>query len=46
MYPGADETVTLFTFPTDNDEYDKWIRVLSNTIVYAAKCIETLKPSG
>ena len=32
MFCGTDEKVTLFSFPTDNDECVKWIRGFPNII--------------
>ena len=37
-YSGTDENATVFSFPTDNDECERWIRVLSNTINNVTKC--------
>ena len=39
MYCGTDENITVFSFSTDNDECDKWIWALPNTIIDITKYI-------
>lgn len=39
MHFGTDENVTVFSFPADNDECDKWIQAFTpNEIINVTKC--------
>ena len=46
MNSGTDEKVSLFSFPTDNDQYDKWISALLNTMNYYQKTVVYVEITG
>ena len=46
MNSGTDEKVSLFSFPTDNDQYDKWISALLNAMNYSQKTVVCVGITG
>ena len=46
MNSGTDEKVSQFSFPTYNDQYDKWISALLNAMNYSQKTVVCVEITG